>query len=88
MLTNTPNSPVLKLPDRKFPGVLIQGDSLQILVQLVTSLSKTLQQGDIEESVALVTELHEALAGRLAIYETVMKANQLELPYRSISSLE
>ena len=55
------NSPVLGLPGRRFPGVLIQGDSLKIMAGLTSEIMATLAAGDLEEAKSVTEELYGQL---------------------------
>ncbi len=43
IFSETTNSPVIKMPNRKFPGVVIQGDSLWILTNWFNSYTNNFQ---------------------------------------------
>lgn len=75
------NIAVVRMPGRRFPGCVIQGDSLCILlhrVQEVRALAQTVGNQELIESIA---EVESLLADRLDHYESVLKANGLAVPY-------
>ena len=76
------NFAVLKPPGRKFPGSVIQGDSLALLASAANHLSERLAQvsGDAELLQA-VTELRDQLEARLRHYEAVLTEHGMSLPY-------
>jgi hypothetical protein len=83
ILSESVNSPVVRTPGRKFPGVIIQGDSLKNILSLseeVYGLSRKIKDSEIED---LALELRDLLGAYLAEYEAAVKANNLELPYPS-----
>lgn len=83
VLSYVTNNAVLKLPERKYPGVLIQGDSLKILQRLAEAIGQACQHGDLEEATDLAAELQEALTSRVTIFEAAMHEHGMELPYPS-----
>lgn len=76
------NNAVLKLNDRRFPGSLIQGDSLSILVSEITEARVAIETGDSEEAKEILGYVLERLTERLNIYAAALKAHNLELPYK------
>ena len=81
ILSDTVNSPVLLVPGRKFPGVVIQGDSLKILLDLADDIEKANVAGDAEELRENIISLKNKLGGYVEEYEATMKAHGKQLPY-------
>ena len=75
------NVGIVRMPGRAFPGCVVQGDSLSILVDLATELSDSIAEFGSDEMVEVVTQLLGQLRGRLAHYESVLLANEMDLPY-------
>ena len=77
------NQAVVHLPDRKFPGSVIQGDSLSVLVGLASSVQKKIHSlSNLDEECRdEIDELVELLEGRLNFYEDILSENGMELPY-------
>ncbi len=81
LYTAQTNYAVVRLPERRYPGVVVQGDSL---ASLVSDLSKTLARasktGDEE-----LTEILEDLLIRFdevkRDYELALKSHHISLPY-------
>ena len=75
------NNAVVRIPGRKFPGVLVQGDSLRTLYLTADAIwRRAVEQGDS----ALTDEalgLRETLSEVLGRYERVLEENQLPFPY-------
>ena len=70
------NMPVLRHPGRKFPGVLVQGDTLHALcVQAAEALS------DSPDALSELSELHCNLLTMLAHYKSVLGEHQISLPF-------
>jgi hypothetical protein len=81
ILSEAPNIPVLRIPGRKFPGSLVQGDSLSILVQEAQELLSFVQVTGNEEAITVARDHLEKLQDRLEHYEKVLCAHGIELPY-------
>ncbi|MBN4050333.1 hypothetical protein JYT28_01105 [Desulfobulbus sp. AH-315-M07] len=75
------NAVVIRHPSRRFPGVLIQGDTLHILSSTALLIVKALNEGSVDEALGEAQELSEVLAGHLAAYERAMRREGLALPY-------
>jgi hypothetical protein len=75
------NGAVVQLPERKFPGVVIQGDSLSILVSEVEELRRSLEKNEESEAIASLDLIERHLKERLAFYESVLAKHRIELPY-------
>lgn len=75
---------VVRVPGRRFPGVVIQGDSLKILWDEVrTARERASSPEGREELAGTLEHLEELLAGYLCVYEETLRAHGLELPYGS-----
>lgn len=69
------------MPGRAFPGIVIQGDSLAIListVQQVVEQAKQCNNSELEESISLLQDQLEAYQ---AHYARVLKEHGMRLPY-------
>ena len=81
VLSNAVNAVVLRLPERRFPGIVIQGDSLKILADSareVAMLSQDAGNQAIDEAIA---EVVRTLDAYLRVYETALANENCELPY-------
>src|SRR5688500_3212432 len=87
LFSNETNAAVVRLPGRRYPGVVIQGDSLRILCDHATEVSELLRAGDIQEAQAVSAGLVELIQQYLVGYEdrapcrvarsSLMRASQL-----------
>lgn len=77
------NYAVIKAPGRRFPGCVIQGDSLQILCGRALSIAKRVRDHGPQDDEFLrdLQDLVDSLAGRLLHYQRVLQAHEIELPY-------
>jgi len=76
----TSNNAVIRAPGRQFPGILIQGDSLSILVNSVRNLC-SLIEGASEEARDEVAFLLDELEAKQRHYERVLLDHGFTLPY-------
>ncbi len=78
--SDAPNAAVMRHPDRQFPGCLIQGDSLHILV---SSLAVVQSEADClsEEAAGELAEVTERLTQLLEHYKATLLRHDLKLPF-------
>lgn len=81
VFSNTVNAAVVRLPGRRFPGIVVQGDSLSTLASDVRGALDALRAGDTEEASAELESLHRKLETMLAVYEAALDEAGLALPY-------
>ena len=76
------NAAVIRLPGRKFPGVVLQGDSLKVLPDCAEDVARLAEHAspDLKE---LIQELRDHLQGYLRVYEDTLKTHGQALPYVS-----
>jgi len=79
--SDTSNLAVMRHPGRNFPGSLIQGDSLFILVQEARELHEALKLSSNGDLAALAEMHKEKLEDRLAVYENALLEHGISLPY-------
>src|SRR5262249_7015864 len=81
------NSVVVRLAERRFPGIVIQGDSLWALLQLAVEAqgqihhSRSENPVSVQEIEATLAILRDRLAGYVEVYEKVLDENGIPLPY-------
>ena len=75
------NFAVVQLPERKFPGVVVQGDTLYSIVSNLTNLKRLLEIGDLDELRSGIEMIDEQLSTALDSYERVCAKQGIELPY-------
>ncbi|NKX88017.1 DUF6959 family protein [Nocardia coubleae] len=72
---------LIRWSGRKFPGLLMQGDTLSILVSDARELEELIDAGDLEEARAAAHELLRSLSVMQRSYEEMMKLAGVKLPY-------
>jgi hypothetical protein len=82
------NHAVVKAPGRKFPGIVIQGDSLASLAALAKDLSERLRQLNVQDDEVLSSaqELQEQILERQLHYQGVLAESGIKLPYQKPAS--
>jgi len=78
LLDRATNRAVVHVPGRKFPGVVLQGDTLSTLTYGLRDLRATLTDEDQLSDLDLVLD---TLEGALENYEAVLSARGMALPY-------
>ncbi len=77
LLSKPTNFAVVQLPQRQYPGVVIQGDTLASCVSQLTRMKSLLDTNDLDELRYEINELDEMLSGALAFYQKVCKDNSI-----------
>lgn len=72
---------IVRMPGRRLPGLVIEGDSLSILYNFSKSILDRAQEISDEELVGWAQELKDMLHWQIQMYEGVMAQHELELPY-------
>jgi hypothetical protein len=75
------NSPVVRMPSRRFPGVLIQGDSLSVLFDEAMTIVEALSESKDSEAFVTALEMAERLEAHLLHYEDTLKSHGIDFPY-------
>lgn len=80
-LSDASNYSVIRSPGRRFPAILVQGDSLRAMADLAEEIQKMVKHSANDELRATVDELAEQLLSRVKHYEQVMADEHMPLPY-------
>jgi len=80
-LTDQGNYAVIRLPERKFPGVLVQGDSVSILVANLRQSRDRLQQGEHEDGIGWLIQVLDDLEAMQRAYEAALTEHSIPFPY-------
>lgn len=77
------NHAVIGVPGRRFPGAVVQGDSLSVLCAEAREISEAFRSLGVkdEELLYLAQGHQENLLERLLHYQNVLDAHGIELPY-------
>lgn len=81
VLTRGTNSWVVSTPARKYPGIVIQGDSLKVIHDAASALVDLLDASAEDAARAQAEELESLLRGYLIVYEEAVFQWGLTLPY-------
>jgi hypothetical protein len=75
LLAREGNVAVIKMPDRRFPGVYIQGDTLATIRQLFDSVP------NVSELPEEILEVRDRIDELVSYYESVLQSRGIRLPY-------
>jgi hypothetical protein len=75
------NYAIVRMPGRNFPGCVIQGDSLSILLRDAERASVLASATGNSELIDEIESLRESLADRLQHYASVLTAHGMGLPF-------
>jgi predicted RNase H-like HicB family nuclease len=81
LFTDGGNGAVVRLPGRRFPGVLVQGDSLHSLRGDVAELLELCASGDVEEARDTASLLQADLDALLHRYTGALDAHDIPRPF-------
>ncbi|MEU3752387.1 hypothetical protein AB0H17_06385 [Streptomyces olivoreticuli] len=83
LIDESGNCALVHRTSRRFPGLLIQGDTLHSLGRVAAALLGELESGDTEDARYSAMELKEAFDDFTSAYERMMTEARLPLPYSS-----
>lgn len=75
------NFAVVQLPERNYPGVVVQGDTLNGLVRRLEEMSALVKSNQLEDLAAEIEEMQEQLSAARQYYEATCAERGIELPY-------
>lgn len=81
LFTDGGNNAVVRLPGRRFPGVLVQGDSLHILRTDVVELVEACDRGDLSDARDAAGLLLSGLDTLLERYAAALDEHEIPRPY-------
>ena len=81
ILAEVPNSGIVQLPGRRFPGVVVQGDSLSSMFDELSSALGHAKDRRDEEAYYATFAVASQLQDLLAAYENTLGAIGSSLPY-------
>jgi hypothetical protein len=81
VLSDDVNHIVLRYPTRKYPGSLIQGDTLYSMTSAIEHCMALLRKEEYEDLEIELNELFELLRGRLEHYKSTLLKQAIELPF-------
>jgi hypothetical protein len=75
------NYTVVRLPNRQYPALAVQGDSLKVLQEAVEELVGHLGSRDLEEAAFSLEEIRSTVSSMLSTYESASSEAGFDLPY-------
>jgi Family of unknown function (DUF6959) len=80
-LSDEVNAAVIRLPGRQFPGLVLQGDSLKILLNEAQEVARLSRSASVSELADAADNLVELLGRYVRCYEEALKSHREPLPY-------
>ncbi len=81
VLSSASNAVVARHPGRAYPGVLIQGDSLRIILSDIDEIIEEVRTGNPRSAEECAGSLREKIADLLCHYERALDQHGVNLPY-------
>jgi hypothetical protein len=81
IFADTSNAAVMRHPDRRLPGVLIQGDTLHTLCVAADEVCAAARGRLDDDSYLELNELRNKLRSLLSHYKVVLGEHQMPLPF-------
>ena len=81
LLSSATNYAVVRLPGRKFPGIVVQGDSAHNLLAQVSTIQKLAGKYADEDLDAEIESLRDLPSEAVSHCEMVCSRQGIELPY-------
>lgn len=81
LFTDGGNNAVLRIPGRKFPGVLIQGDSLSTIRADVAEIRDACRSAGATEALELAGFLLEDLDAIVLRYTDALERHNIRIPF-------
>jgi Family of unknown function (DUF6959) len=81
ILSDATNAAVMRHPGRKFPGILIQGDTLFIKCQMADEACEAARGRVDDDDFVNLTDLRDWLRGLLDHYNQVLGAHDMKFPF-------
>lgn len=82
--SDSTNSAVMKHPGRNYPGLLLQGDTLYSLCQLLDEACAALKNKEYDEAQRDINNARNALWAKLSHYKTVLSEHEIAVPFNEI----
>ncbi|MGN7127626.1 DUF6959 family protein [Methylorubrum thiocyanatum] len=81
LLSKPQNFAVIQLPNRKYPGVVIQGDTLNELVKSLKRIETNAKNSEVGALLEEVGENIALLSGALQFYSEICDINKIKKPF-------
>lgn len=81
LLSEPKNYAVVRLPSRNFPGVVMQGDTLNILLKDIVRVKTAVTLGHLADASEGLDDIIGQLEAAKKFYESVCQRKGIDLPY-------
>lgn len=81
ILDESLNRAIAKHPERNYPSLLLQGDTLKCIFDEVEDALSALSEGDHSEAHDIIATLKNRFAELILYYENTLREYNYEIPY-------
>lgn len=81
ILNDSSNAVVAKHTARAYPSILLQGDTLRIVLDDIDELRAELDTGNLDSAKEISCALKKRFVELLTYYENILEQHNLSLPY-------
>lgn len=78
------NAAIIRHPERQFPGVLVQGDTMFSMAKLAKNIMECLDQED--DLYWEMKDLEAMLNGFVQHYTSILKSHHMSLPFNDVKA--
>ena len=78
------NRGIVKMPSQSFPGLVLQGETLALLLRLAKTAHEKSQNTSDPELIDTTQELVESIQKLVSHYESTLNRHNIPLPYSTI----
>lgn len=79
--SNTTNMPVMRHPNRHFPGVLLQGDTLYSICQRLDDICSKFKSDGQMEVFEEINVIRNSMWERLSHYKSTLVKHGIQIPF-------
>lgn len=82
--SDTTNAAIIRHPGRRFPGILVQGDTLCALCSRADQACREARSASVGGGLREINELRNVLWGLLTRYKATLAEHDLPLPFDEV----
>ncbi len=82
IIATSGNISIVKLTERHFPGILIQGDTMNVLFGDIQEMLEEIQSDNIETGTEIAIDIEQKIRDWILFYQITLKNNGYEIPFK------